>query len=184
MSTTQVLTKSLTEFKDLSIRGTPPSLRIIPAIRTHVTSEDKAAPAHELSRHNAGFESEETTSPIDRTVSLIMDMLESFSRQQQGNSVFVGREVFSPRVRRHVVARRKIPMVLPAFPAKSINCVEKVLGPSPDFGEELALDRLNDLCCRIQRIYTPGALVLIATDGACYNGNDASDHYPHHMLPS
>ncbi|TDZ27410.1 Spore wall maturation protein DIT1 [Colletotrichum spinosum] len=60
-------------------------------------------------------------------------------------------------------------MVLPAFPAKSINCVDKVLGTSPDLGEELALDRLNDLCCRIRKVYNPGAVVLIATDGACYN---------------
>ncbi|KAM5343378.1 hypothetical protein ACJ41O_011915 [Fusarium nematophilum] len=99
-----------------------------------------------------------------------MDLLESFSLQQQGNDVFLGRDVFSPRVRRHVAAGRKIPMVLPAFPAKSINVVEKVLGTRPDFGEELALERLNDLCSRIQKVYMPGAMVLIATDGACYNG--------------
>ncbi|KAF4824966.1 Spore wall maturation protein DIT1 [Colletotrichum siamense] len=60
-------------------------------------------------------------------------------------------------------------MVLPAFPAKSINRVDKVLGPHPDLGEELALDRLNDLCSQIQNVYAPGARVLIATDGACYN---------------
>ncbi|TDZ26084.1 Spore wall maturation protein DIT1 [Colletotrichum orbiculare MAFF 240422] len=60
-------------------------------------------------------------------------------------------------------------MVLPAFPAKSINCVGKVLGTVPDLGEELALDRLNDLCCRIRKVYNPGAVVLVATDGACYN---------------
>ncbi|KAM5367387.1 hypothetical protein ACJZ2D_010032 [Fusarium nematophilum] len=106
---------------------------------------------------------------IDTTVTLIMDLLESFSLQQQGNDVFLGRDVFSPRVRRHVAAGRKIPMVLPAFPAKSINVVEKVLGTRPDFGEELALERLNDLCSRIQKVYMPGAMVLIATDGACYN---------------
>lgn len=179
MSTTQVLTNSFTECKDPLT-----SLQLITATTTHVTSEGKGAPAREAGRHDAGFESEETTLTIDQTVSLIMDILESLSRQQQGNSVFVGREVFSPRVRRHVAAQRKIPMVLPAFPAKSINCVDKVLGPSPDFGEELALDRLNDLCCRIQKVYTPGALLLIATDGACYNGNDANDYCPHHMLSS
>lgn len=112
----------------------------------------------------------EPVSRDDRIVDAIFDILESFSLQQQGNTVFLGREVFSPRVYRHVAAGRKIPMVLPAFPAKSVNTTDKVLGSYPDLGEELALDRLNDLCTRIQKVYEPGAMVLIATDGACYNG--------------
>ncbi|KAH8746348.1 Pyoverdine/dityrosine biosynthesis protein-domain-containing protein [Hyaloscypha finlandica] len=106
---------------------------------------------------------------LDQTVARIMDILETFSLQQQGNDVFLGRDVFSPRVRRHVTAGRTVPMVLPAFPAKSINRVDKVLGTMPDLGEELALDRLSDLCSKIKKIYPPGAMVLIATDGACYN---------------
>jgi hypothetical protein len=109
---------------------------------------------------------------LDRTVARIMDILETFSLRQQGNDVFLGRDVFSPRVRRHVTAGHTVPMVLPAFPAKSINRVDKVLGTMPDLGEELALDRLNDLCSRIAKIYPPGAMVLIATDGACYNGKN------------
>ncbi|KAF4455336.1 Pyoverdine dityrosine biosynthesis [Fusarium albosuccineum] len=109
------------------------------------------------------------TGHVEEIASSIMRILEGFSLQQQGNDVFLGTHIFSPLVRRHVTAGSKIPMVLPAFPAKSINVVEKVLGPSPDLGEELALDRLNDLCSRIQKVYAPGAMVLIATDGACYN---------------
>jgi len=109
---------------------------------------------------------------LDQTVARIMDILETFSLQQQGNDVFLGRDVFSPRVRRHVTAGRTVPMVLPAFPAKSINRVDKVLGTMPDLGEELALDRLSDLCSKIKKIYPPGAMVLIATDGACYNGKN------------
>ncbi|KAJ3492685.1 hypothetical protein NLG97_g5216 [Lecanicillium saksenae] len=114
----------------------------------------------------------ETRSKIDKTVTSIMDILETFSLQQHGNNTFMGRDVFSPRVRRHVAAGRKITMVLPAFPAKSINVVDKVMGTRPDFGEELALDRLHDLCSQIGRVYEPGAKVIIATDGACYNGKD------------
>lgn len=178
MSTTEVLTKSLTKCNTAPFGEPLPSLQLISDITTHFTSEGKEAPACKAKRDHDDFESEGTTSATNRTVGLIMDTLEKFSRQQQGNSVFVGRDAFSPRVRRHVVAKRKIPMVLPAFPAKSINCVDKVLGPNPDLGEELALDRLNYLCCRIQEIYTPGAMVLIATDGACYNGNAAKIYCP------
>ena len=110
------------------------------------------------------------TDNTDEVVSKVMDILESFALQQRGNDVFYGRDVFSPRTKLHVAAGRVIPMVLPAFPAKSINTVDKVMGPMPDFGEELALDRLNDLCTRVRKVYPPGAEVLIATDGACYNG--------------
>jgi hypothetical protein len=112
----------------------------------------------------------EQDTQVDKIVTAIMDVLEEFSLQQHGNDVFMGREVFSPRVRHYVSEDQKISMVLPAFPAKSINTQDKVLGNSPDLGEELALDRLNDLCTQIGQIYKPGAMVLIATDGACYNG--------------
>lgn len=131
--------------------------------------EERRLPCAET--HKEDLRVEEQAPPLEQTVTAIMNVLEGFSLQQRGNDIFLGREVFSPRVRRHVAAGRTIPMVLPAFPAKSINCVDKVLGPWPDLGEELALDRLNDLCSQIQKVYRPGAMVLIATDGACYNGN-------------
>lgn len=171
MSTTGSLTSTVTKWSNTSFGKPLPLLQLRPDVATYVKSAGKGDPAREakLVHNESDLESGETTSAINKTVDSIMDILESFSRKQKGNTVFVGREVFSPRVRRHVAARRTIPMVLPAFPAKSINRVDKVLGPSPDLGEELALARLNDLCCQIQEIYTPGAMVLIATDGACYN---------------
>lgn len=61
-------------------------------------------------------------------------------------------------------------MVLPAFPYKSINRVDKVLGPEPDLGEELALARLEALCRDIKEVYAPGATVAVVNDGLCYNG--------------
>ncbi|KAF4537728.1 Pyoverdine biosynthesis [Lasiodiplodia theobromae] len=60
-------------------------------------------------------------------------------------------------------------MVLPSFPWKSINRVDKVLGTEPDLGEELALARINDLCRSVQQVHAPGAFIVIATDGLCYN---------------
>ncbi|KAF6793734.1 glutamyl-tRNA(Gln) amidotransferase [Colletotrichum sojae] len=168
MSTTEVVTKTLAS---ISLRpyGTIPELPS-PAIRANNANkaEEDSTPEPQLSSH--GYHNGKTR-PQDhsKTVSLIMDILESFSLQQHGNGIFLGREVFSPRILRHVTAGRRIPMVLPAFPAKSINRIHKVLGTGPDLGEELALDRLNDLSSRIQRVYNPGATILIATDGACYN---------------
>lgn len=59
-------------------------------------------------------------------------------------------------------------MVLPAFPAKSPN-PNKTLGPLPDFGEYLALERLQALCQKINKIYEPGAKIVICSDGRVFS---------------
>lgn len=59
-----------------------------------------------------------------------------------------------------------LPLVftLPAFPCKSPN-PEKVLGHLPDMGERASLRFLQHLCGEIGKIYSPGARVLICSDG-------------------
>lgn len=81
-----------------------------------------------------------------------------------------GAENFVPVVRRFVTAGERIEACLPAFPFKSANKEYKVLGKLPDKAEELALDRLNSICRRIQEIYPPGARITIISDGITYNG--------------
>lgn len=61
-----------------------------------------------------------------------------------------------------------IRFVLPAFPAKSAN-PEKTLGAMPDFGEVLALRRLDALCERIGRLWSPGARLTICSDGRVFS---------------
>lgn len=65
---------------------------------------------------------------------------------------------------------REIQMCLPAFPFKSANKVDKVLGISPDKAEEAALEYMNDMCNQIGAVYSPGAKLLIISDGLVYNG--------------
>lgn len=48
--------------------------------------------------------------------------------------------------------------------------MNKVLGHLPDLGEELALRRLNTIGEDIKRVYYPGAVVNIASDGIVFNG--------------
>jgi pyoverdine/dityrosine biosynthesis protein Dit1 len=64
------------------------------------------------------------------------------------------------------LVRRGEPVVftLPGFPCKSPNS-EKVFNHLPDQGELLALRFLDSLCTRIAKVYTPGARVLICSDG-------------------
>ncbi|KAJ5548943.1 hypothetical protein N7513_006177 [Penicillium frequentans] len=76
---------------------------------------------------------------------------------------------FLPLVTAFVQRDDPVRMVLPAFPFKSPNSVDKVLGVLPDLGEELALAHLDGLCKNIRQVYKPGAEVHISSDGLVYN---------------
>ncbi|KAJ5153223.1 uncharacterized protein N7482_009701 [Penicillium canariense] len=76
---------------------------------------------------------------------------------------------FLSLIGRFVAQGARVQACLPAFPFKSANKVYKVLGSLPDKAEELALDRLNTLCMRIQDIYSPGAEIVVISDGIVYN---------------
>ena len=82
----------------------------------------------------------------------------------------VGKPKFLAVIRQFVTAGKRIEMCLPAFPFKSANKTYKVLGRLPDKAEELALARLESICQRIESIYSPGATIMIISDGLVYNG--------------
>lgn len=67
-----------------------------------------------------------------------------------------------------ISARKPIKLILPAFPGKSPN-PEKVLGYLPDLGETLALKNLESLCQQIKAIYSPGAKLIICSDGRVFS---------------
>lgn len=67
-----------------------------------------------------------------------------------------------------VTQNRPLQMVLPAFPAKSPN-PKKTVSHRPDYGEVLALERLNLLCKQIGEIYEPGARLTICSDGRVFS---------------
>lgn len=64
--------------------------------------------------------------------------------------------------------RQPITFVLPAFPGKSPNSA-KVLGPLPDMAERCALEFLQHLCDRIQHHYSPGARIILCSDGRVFS---------------
>ncbi|XXH02244.1 hypothetical protein Hte_008613 [Hypoxylon texense] len=76
---------------------------------------------------------------------------------------------FLAHIHSKVAAKERILMCLPAFPFKSPNNTTKVLGRLPDKAEEFALAHLNGLCAAIGDIYTPGARLMIVSDGLVYN---------------
>ncbi|RDI41523.1 isocyanide synthase family protein [Aquicella lusitana] len=72
------------------------------------------------------------------------------------------------RILRALQVGQPIQFVLPAFPAKSPN-LDKTAGVLPDLGERLALRFLDQLCQKISALYSPGAQILICSDGRVFN---------------
>jgi len=85
-------------------------------------------------------------------------------RSDEGAIKFLG------QIYRYVKMNKPVRMAMPAFPFKSPNSSVKVLGTLPDKAEEVALAHLNGLCSAIEDIYTPGAVLVIVSDGLVYNG--------------
>lgn len=67
-----------------------------------------------------------------------------------------------------IQAQKPIIFVLPAFPGKSPN-LTKVFGPLPDMGEQLALQFLDQFCSKIKQIYSPGAQIIVCSDGRVFS---------------
>ncbi|GFF44663.1 hypothetical protein IFM62136_00050 [Aspergillus lentulus] len=115
----------------------------------------------------------EENSPISEdkaTAIAVLKVVESYgvNFEKTGES-WQGLTSFIPTVVEQVKKREPVRMILPAFPFKSPNARDKVLGVMPDLGEELALYHLNGLCENIGRVYEPGADVYISSDGLVYN---------------
>lgn len=108
-----------------------------------------------------------------QTSRLILDIIFEYALNKFDDSrerLEGGSTRFLAVIARFVAAGTRVEACLPAFPFKSANRVYKVLGTLPDKAEELALERLNDMCRRIQEVYPPGARVTIISDGITYNG--------------
>ncbi|KAI6779256.1 Transferase family protein [Emericellopsis cladophorae] len=106
------------------------------------------------------------------TARLILDIIFEYALNKFDDSrdrLEGGAENFLAVIAHFVSAETRVEACLPAFPFKSANKVYKVLGHLPDKAEELALERLDTMCWRIQEVYQPGAQVTIISDGITYN---------------
>lgn len=120
----------------------------------------------EISASNIDIPSNERKMAVE-----ILKVIESYGVDYEKNGAsWKGLESFVPTVMAQVERQEPIRMILPAFPFKSPNARDKVLGVLPDFGEELALAHLNGLCENVAQVYKPGAEIYISSDGLVYNG--------------
>ncbi|KAF2201234.1 Clavaminate synthase-like protein [Delitschia confertaspora ATCC 74209] len=109
-------------------------------------------------------------SPTAKLALKVLDIIQRYGHNAQSAAIpWAGKVKFLPAVESYIKAGEPIKMVLPAFPFKSPNRVDKTLGPLPDLGEELALRHLEGLCESIQAVYEHGAKVVITSDGLVYN---------------
>lgn len=67
-----------------------------------------------------------------------------------------------------IKSNKPLSFVLPAFPGKSPN-PEKVLSPLPDYAERLSLRFLSELCLKLKQIYSPGARIILCSDGRVFS---------------
>ncbi|GME45907.1 Taurine catabolism dioxygenase TauD/TfdA [Neofusicoccum parvum] len=79
------------------------------------------------------------------------------------------RDTFLPIIQRAVERQEPISLTLPAFPFKSPNTEDKVLGVLPDKAEEVSLKHLQGFCDNIKDTYAPGAELTIVSDGIVYS---------------
>lgn len=114
---------------------------------------------------------DDSLSDDEKTAVSILKVIESYGvNYEKTGEEWKGLASFIPTVVEQVKKQEAVRMILPAFPFKSPNARDKVLGVLPDLGEELGLYHLNGLCENIGRVYGPGADVYISSDGLVYSG--------------
>ena len=105
------------------------------------------------------------------TTEQIVDVFDKYLRYRDGKDdrwALEGRTYFAERVRHFTAHNSPIEFCLPAFPCKSSN-QDKVTGPDPDRGEELALERLHGFVEAIEQVYKAGAKVWVISDGHVFS---------------
>lgn len=108
-----------------------------------------------------------TSKPVPLT-NRILDIISELRNTAPGSAAGDGDALHQARLRAFIERELPIHLVLPAFPAKSAN-PEKTLGTLPDFGEVLALRRLEAMCRDIAAAWTPGARLTICSDGRVFS---------------
>ncbi|KAF2850861.1 hypothetical protein T440DRAFT_395914 [Plenodomus tracheiphilus IPT5] len=115
------------------------------------------------------------TKQVEQLASDVLDVIQRYGQHiapkdgEQHQVEWIGKPMFMAKVMSQLEKGEAVKMILPAFPWKSINKVDKVTGVLPDLGEELALARLNQMCEDIRAVYPMGGQVWLATDGLVFD---------------
>lgn len=172
---------------DLASLVTNLTHRLLDGLQISHTQQSPSRVQHEkndLVHEIRGLDSSRPQTPIpestvedqEQLASDILDIIQSYGQHLAPKDVdnntsptWLGKQLFMGKVKAQLAKGQAIRMILPAFPWKSVNKVDKVTGVLPDLGEELALARLNQMCEDIKAIYPLGGQVVIATDGLLFD---------------
>lgn len=105
--------------------------------------------------------------------SAILDVIRRYRLEAPGSSVSENNLesfTFLALIYDQIKTNQPVRMCLPAFPFKSPNSQNKVLGRLPDKAEEFSLAHIDGLCAAIGDMHNPGAELTIVSDGLVYNG--------------
>lgn len=104
-----------------------------------------------------------------KVLTIVMRFRRSLKKQPECNiSCSVCHSPHLPNIIAAISQGKPVTFVLPAFPGKSPN-LSKVLSPAPDMAEQRALKFLNRLCINIKKYYSPGARIILCSDGRVFS---------------
>lgn len=79
-----------------------------------------------------------------------------------------GRHYLLAQIEYFTARQQPLRFILPGFPCKSPNDVDKTFSALPDYGEVMAIERLDLLCAELNEIYPPGSELTILSDGTTF----------------
>ncbi|MCL1126498.1 isocyanide synthase family protein [Shewanella surugensis] len=99
----------------------------------------------------------------------ILDLLQSYLvRHQDDQFIHQGREFARQQIQHFMAQNKPLDFILPGFPCKSPNVVDKSFSMMPDYGEVLAIERLDAFCFALNDLYPHGSRVTILSDGTTF----------------
>jgi pyoverdine/dityrosine biosynthesis protein Dit1 len=106
---------------------------------------------------------------MSKAVNGVLNILMNYSRLPRDVVTDDDKRTLTARIDRWLATAHELTMVLPAFPHKSPNCHDKVLGVLPDGAEEHALITLDGLCRELTNHLNRACHVTICSDGFAFS---------------
>nr|WP_238937428.1 L-tyrosine/L-tryptophan isonitrile synthase family protein [Pseudoalteromonas sp. S16_S37] len=113
----------------------------------------------------------------------LLNIIERYLVRVEGDKfATTGRALLATQLAYFVEESLPIEMILPGFPCKSPNQKDKSFSVMPDYGEVIAIERLDEICAQIKQVYKPGCKLTILSDGTTFNDivqvtDEQKEHY-------
>lgn len=122
---------------------------------------------------SATVEPDMNTAQVNNATQLIpkiIAVIQGYLAQVEGDQFApVGARLLEQNIESFVSNHEPLQFILPGFPCKSPNQKSKSFSRLPDYGEVIAIERLDRFCADLREVYSPGAEVVILSDGTTFN---------------